>query len=398
MTLTLLFDLDDTLLKNDIDTFLPAYLKLLGKHMQSFVAPEKMVRELLTATGKMVSNNNAAFSLEQAFDSAFYAAIGHSKADLRATLEQFYDDVYPGLQPLTGVIPGAAEVVEQAANKGHTLVIATNPLFPRKAILHRLRWADMAPEHTPFSLISDFETFHFAKISKSYYPEFLLNLGWNAEPVLMIGDSLERDIFPAQKAGLPVFWLRSSEQVTPEADSIPQGTFEDLRRWIEEADCSTLVPNFANPEALLVALPASLAVLHSLTLRTPAAQWTVRPASGEWALTEILCHLRDVEREVNLPRFQTALKDENAFIAGQDTDPWAEQRDYIHQDGLQAFQDYAAARLQLISLLKTLRPEQWDRKVRHTIFGPTTLHELASFMLEHDQSHVRQALATIKRL
>jgi hypothetical protein len=276
--------------------------------------------------------------------------------------------------------------------------VATDPLFPRKAILHRLRWADMAPEHTPFSLISDFETFHFAKISKSYYPEFLLNLGWNGEPVLMIGDSLERDIFPAQKAGLPVFWLRTPEQATPEAESIPQGSFDDLRRWLESVDFSTLVPNFANPEALLVALPASLAVLHSLTLRTPAAQWTVRPASGEWALTEILCHLRDVEREVNLPRFQAALKDENAFIAGQDTDPWAEQRDYIHQDGSQAFQDYAAARLQLISLLKTLTPEQWDRKVRHTIFGPTTLHELASFMLEHDQSHVRQALATIKRL
>jgi len=140
-----------------------------------------------------------------------------------------------------------------------------------------------------------------------------------------------------------------------------------------------------------VALPASVAVLHTLALNAPVAYWTSRPAPGEWSLTEILCHLRDVEREVNLPRFQAALKDENAFIVGQETDSWAKERDYIKQDGLQAFQDYASARLELLDLLKTLTPEQWQRKVRHTIFGPTSLRELAGFMLEHDQAHVRQA-------
>lgn len=52
MALTLLIDLDDTLLVNDIDTFLPAYLKALGKHMTAFVAPELMIQHLLAATKK----------------------------------------------------------------------------------------------------------------------------------------------------------------------------------------------------------------------------------------------------------------------------------------------------------------------------------------------------------
>ena len=80
MTLTLLLDLDDTLLSNDIDTFLPAYLKALGKHLIDYVAPDKMVQNLLAATQVMLSNNSATLSLEHSFDQAFYPAIGRTKA------------------------------------------------------------------------------------------------------------------------------------------------------------------------------------------------------------------------------------------------------------------------------------------------------------------------------
>ena len=36
MTITLLLDLDDTLLKNDIQRFMPAYLKALSKKMAKY--------------------------------------------------------------------------------------------------------------------------------------------------------------------------------------------------------------------------------------------------------------------------------------------------------------------------------------------------------------------------
>lgn len=395
MTLRLLLDLDDTLLDSNIEAFIPVYFQKLTGYLAGQLPAEQLLTELIRGTRTMYASADPLRTLEQVFGQVFYPPLGVTQESLSAKIDDFYDNVFPELQPLTSPRPDAIKFVEWAFSRGFDLSVATDPLFPRKAILHRLRWAEMAPEQTPFSLISDFETFHFAKISGSFYPEFLLRLGWNAEPVLMVGDSLERDIFPAQRAGLPVFWLREAGQETPEAESIPQGTFEDLRRWLETVDCATLVPNFASIEALQIALLAGLAVLHTLTVKSAPAQWTLRPAAGEWALTEIFCHLRDVEREVNLPRFQAALKDENAFVTGQDTDPWAEQRGYIHQDGLQAFQDYAAARLELLALLKTLTPEQWQRKVRHTIFGPTTLRELAGFMLEHDQSHVRQSLKTV---
>ncbi|MDX9992312.1 MAG: DinB family protein [Anaerolineales bacterium] len=396
MTLHLLLDLDDTLLNSNIEALIPVYFQRLTGYLAGQFPQDDLLTGLARGTRAMYTSADPLQTLEQVFNDIFYPPLGVPRGALAAEIDYFYDNIFPEFQPLTSPRPDAQAFVRWAFGRGFDVSVATDPLFPRKAILHRLRWADLTSDLTQFSLISDFETFHFAKISQSYYPEFLLRLGWDAEPVLMIGDSLERDIFPAQKAGLAAFWLRAEGQAEPEAESIPQGTFDDLRRWLEQVDLATLLPNFSNPQALLIALPASLAAIHTLTMTTPLDAWTVRPAPGEWALTEILCHLRDVEREVNLPRFQAALKDENAFVAGQDTDPWAEQRDYIHQDGLQAFADYAAARLELIALLKTLTPEQWNRKVRHTIFGPTRLNELAGFMLEHDQSHVRQAWESVR--
>lgn len=393
MTLRLLLDLDDTLLNSNIESLIPVYFQKLSGHLAGEIAPERLLTELVRGTRIMYASADPLKTLEQVFSESFYPPLDTTREALAGQIEDFYDNVFPELQPLTSPRPDALDFVTWAFSRGFDLSVATDPLFPRKAILHRLRWADLAPERTPFSLVSDFETFHFAKVSQSYYPEFLLRLGWNSEPVLMVGDSLERDIYPAQKAGLPVFWLREAGQERPEAAHIPQGTFYDLRAWLDSIDPASLAVDFSAPEALLVALPASIAALHTLTMQVPPCGWATRPASGEWALTEILCHLRDVEREVNLPRFQRALTDRNAFIVGQETDSWAEQRGYINQDGLQAFRDYAAARLELLSLLKSLSPEQWEQKVRHTIFGPTSLRELAVFVLEHDQSHVRQAFA-----
>jgi FMN phosphatase YigB (HAD superfamily) len=397
MTLRLLLDLDDTLLNSNIEALIPVYFQKLTGHLNGRFPPDQLLTELVRGTRTMYASADPLKTLEQVFSEAFYPPLGATREALAETIDDFYDNIFPTLQPLTSPRPDALDFLGWAFGQGFDVSVATDPLFPRKAILHRLRWADLDPEHTPFSLISDFETFHFAKISACYYPEFLLRLGWNSEPVLMVGDSLERDIFPAQRAGLPVFWLRpAGEPGTSETESFPQGSYADLRAFLESVDHATLLPNFSCPQALLIALPASLSALHTLTLQTPSPAWSQRSQPGEWSLTEILCHLRDVEREVNLPRFRAALQDENAFIVGQETDSWAEQRTYIEQDGAQAFNDYASARLELLALLKTFTPEQWERKVRHTIFGPTSLRELAGFMLEHDQSHVRQAWQAVR--
>jgi hypothetical protein len=106
-------------------------------------------------------------------------------------------------------------------------------------------------------------------------------------------------------------------------------------------------------------------------------------------VTEIICHLRDVEREVNLRRIRKLLAEEDPFLAGEVTDRWVEERHCSEQDGHQALVDFTKARKEVIGLLSSLQAE-WSRTARHAIFGPTTLLELIGFVAGHDRAHIQQ--------
>jgi hypothetical protein len=80
----------------------------------------------------------------------------------------------------------------------------------------------------------------------------------------------------------------------------------------------------------------------------------------------------------------------NPFIAGIDTDAWAEQRKYREQGGEKALTEFIQARLELLDLVQQLTPEMWEQKVRHAIFGPTTIQELLGIIATHDRIHIRQ--------
>jgi hypothetical protein len=128
----------------------------------------------------------------------------------------------------------------------------------------------------------------------------------------------------------------------------------------------------------------------SLTADLPDSLWSEHPQEGEWNLIEILCHLRDVEGEVNLLRLKKVLQESNPFLPGMDTDPWAEERLYFCQNGPDALHDFTDFRNQLLALLEGLQPEDWALPARHAIFGPTHLKELVSIIAGHDRLHLRQ--------
>jgi hypothetical protein len=118
--------------------------------------------------------------------------------------------------------------------------------------------------------------------------------------------------------------------------------------------------------------------------------WKKRPRPDEWSLLEIICHLRDVDREVNKPRLQKVLNENDPFIPGEDTDPWAQERGYIDQNGLEALQQFIIARLEMLDMLETVKTEEWQRPARHAFFGRTTLAELVNIIAQHDRLHIRQ--------
>jgi FMN phosphatase YigB (HAD superfamily) len=162
MSLTLLLDLDDTLLDTNLDAFMPAYFQALSRHMANHTAPNGMLSALMAGVNLMNESEDPTQTLEEIFDADFYAKLGGSKHNLIHIIEEFYDNVFPQLAQHTRQRPDAVPFVEWAFARGYRIAIATDPLFPRKATCHRLRWAGFEPER--FELISTFEHFHFTKM------------------------------------------------------------------------------------------------------------------------------------------------------------------------------------------------------------------------------------------
>lgn len=124
--------------------------------------------------------------------------------------------------------------------------------------------------------------------------------------------------------------------------------------------------------------------------------WSFRPSAAEWSLTEVACHMRDVEREVHQARLNALLADEDAFLPGVDADEWAGPRNYRAQDGRAAAADFLAGRDENIALLESLPATAWSRTGQHTFFGPTSLREIVYLAVQHDRVHARQIEALIK--
>lgn len=136
-----------------------------------------------------------------------------------------------------------------------------------------------------------------------------------------------------------------------------------------------------------------LAAFHDFAARILSDEerdWYYRPSPAEWSLTEIACHMRDVEREVHQTRLHALLAEEGAFLSGVDADEWAIPRNYRAQDGRAALAGFLAARRATIDLLAPLPPELWARQGEHTFFGRTTMQEIVYLAVQHDRVHARQ--------
>jgi FMN phosphatase YigB (HAD superfamily) len=393
MTLTLLLDLDDTCLGNSMDTFIPAYLDALGEHLAEYVPQDKMVPALLASTQLMLQNKRPDLRLKQVFDQAFFPALEIEPQDFQDRIDSFYVEKFPSLETITQFRPEAVQMVEEAFARGYNVVIATNPLFPMTAILQRLDWAGLPTQKYPFGLIPSYETFFFAKPNTAFFAETLSKLGWPEGPVVMVGDDFNLDIAPARKMGIGTFWINDNENPLNENKDVSdgQGTLADLLPWLDATPSEHLIPDYTHPEGMLAILRSTPAVLEAISGDLDNTTLIKHPEPGEWSFTEILCHFRDVDAEVNLPRIVSVLQETNPFIPGIDTDQWAEERIYYCQNGREALKDFISSRIELLDILDGLKSDDWTRPARHAIFGPTILKELISIIVGHDRLHVRQA-------
>ena len=398
MSLTLLLDLDDTLLDTNLESFIPAYFQALAAHLANHVSANVMVSALVQGLALMNKSEDPTRTLQEVFEADFYPKLGIAKTELPDVINDFYDNKFPALAAHTKSRSDAVLLVEWAFSRGYRVAIATDPFFPRKATYHRLRWAGLDPE--ALELISTFENFHFGKAHPAYYAEVLGLLGWPEGPVLMVGNDVQRDLLPAYKLGLKTFLIEgdSVSHSEPLDFVAGRGKLSDLRLWLETVHLSTLEPLFKSPESILGIMRSTPAVLRTLLSALTKEEWRYEPTGEDWSVNEIICHLRDTEIEIHRMQLDLMLARTGAFIPRPDTSVWANEREYLNEDGPTALTDFAAARLSNLRKLNNSDGELWSRRARHAIFGPTNFLEVISFIADHDRMHIQQAWKTIQGL
>jgi len=403
MTLTILIDLDDTLLIGSTEKILPAYLSKFSAHLSQITEhPDKIVPAMMAATELMLLNTDPTKTLKEIFDADFYPAMGWDYQTPQALIEEFYKSHYSKLEQMTSPNPAGLELVKNLQARGDQIVIATNPIFPMTAVDQRLDWANLSSEKHAFSLVTNYEESHFTKPNHAYYTEILGKIGWPENPMVIVGDNKAWDIDPAQELGIATYWVDGDIGYTHEGAGAPYhaGPLDDLLTWLDSLPEEQLVPDFSSPITSAAIMRSIPAVLSAFFGDVSPAEWHTPLSKDGWNLTEIICHLRDVDREIYLPRLNQVKESERPFIEAIDADSWAEERNYKQQDGKQAMTDFTSARIELLGLIDSFDSHSWKKEIRHTIFGPLSLEELLKISARHDKLHIQfiyEILTPLKR-
>ena len=230
-----LFDLDDTLLYNDMEgTFLNRYFSALTDYARHLCPPEELIAALAAgAQAVQASQDPDGPTNEASFAAVFAAQLGQPWGELHTFFARFYEERFPELCVYARAHPDGRRAVQACLDAGYAVVIATNPLFPRRAIEHRLAWAGV--DDLPFALITTYENMHTSKPSPTYYMEIAARIGVAPSACLMVGNDLLRDILPAQQAGMVTYlaedWVANPD---PEIQPDRRGTLGDLVEWVED--------------------------------------------------------------------------------------------------------------------------------------------------------------------
>lgn len=229
----LLFDLDDTLLINDMDTFAPHYFQAISTRFNHICSVDQFMIALNYGTMAMWKNDGIHGTNEEVFKQVFLKRIEHNPDELMAIFDDFYRTGFKDLHIYTQRDPAARRVVEWAVANKLQMVIATQPVFPPEAIRARLRWAGVGAEEFPYALITTYDQMRASKPHPCYFNDILGRLNLKAEECCMVGDSLEADM-PAGRLGFKTFWVQRRPAPQPENVKVDgQGNMTDLLYWLE---------------------------------------------------------------------------------------------------------------------------------------------------------------------
>lgn len=146
----------------------------------------------------------------------------------------------------------------------------------------------------------------------------------------------------------------------------------------------------AEVAAAIQPLPGKIeALLRGLS----AEQLRQRPREGEWSMKEVMAHFLKVERDVFLLRLKRIVNEDRPRFESFDPEAWAAERAHRQGDFMDDWRRFAEARRETSALLTSQPPAAADRIGLSAFFGPVTLAQYATHIVDHDLEHLAQLQA-----
>jgi FMN phosphatase YigB (HAD superfamily) len=243
----LLIDFDNTLVLFNEDEFLVAYAKFAYPYLAEYFDESTFFQKLLQSTLCMIHNDGRQLNVD-AFTNHFIADVpALSFEECKDRFETFYDESFHKLGTTIQVVPYGRELIQQAINAKLQVVIATNPIFPKRATEIRLSWANLAELDIAFSTHA--ENMSYCKPKLEYYHAILERLSHRPEDCIMAGNDEVSDM-AASALGVHTFLVDLDQEkgrlgmlskeignsakktVTSKYRIDARGTLEDLSRYL----------------------------------------------------------------------------------------------------------------------------------------------------------------------
>jgi uncharacterized damage-inducible protein DinB len=141
---------------------------------------------------------------------------------------------------------------------------------------------------------------------------------------------------------------------------------------------------------VIAALDSTLSRLEQVAEGLSGGHLRCRPKEGEWCIKEVMAHLVNTETDVFLPRLRRMVAEDRPTFQPFSADAWAQAGDHREGRFTDDLAGFARARQQTIAFLKSLPPAATTRIGVSGFFGPVTVAQFATHVVDHDLEHLAQ--------
>ena len=229
---TILFDLDGTLLPMDMEVFTKGYFGELARAYAPYGYEAGPLVETVWKGVKAMAANDGSCDNGARFWNTLAGRFGDTVLAQRAELERFYETDFHKVRAYTQENPLAAPCVRKLREKGYTVALATNPIFPFEGTRARLSWIGLCPED--FALVTAYENTGHCKPNLNYYRGVLKELGKDPDDCLMIGNDVVEDAC-VTALGMD-FYLVCDNLINPNGEDLSvyrRGTFAECAAYLD---------------------------------------------------------------------------------------------------------------------------------------------------------------------